>query len=193
VISSVKFRAETLHINLSFIEPNAWITDTENCRQHNLHLDVDGQSQRCSLIPAAQPCDNCLRQSRTLSLQPPLPLPMLRVRAMVLTFFLNEDCTSLTNFRRFAALDEPNCFLCCIYGGDGNVHHPSQNCPLLLDGSQCFKCLGPHLMSDYRNSIPRSLDNCPKCHLLHNGEALGNVLLHKGRYGVDCTGQIRGE
>jgi hypothetical protein len=28
---------------------------------------------------------------------------------------------------------------------------------------------------------------------LHNGQALGNVQLHEGRYGVDCPGQIRGE
>jgi len=32
VISNVKSRAEALHINSSFVEPNAWITDTENCR-----------------------------------------------------------------------------------------------------------------------------------------------------------------
>ncbi len=63
VISSAKFRAEALHIDSSFIEPNAWIVDMENCRRHNLHLAVDGQSQRCSLIPAARPCDNCVRQS----------------------------------------------------------------------------------------------------------------------------------
>jgi hypothetical protein len=73
------------------------------------------------------------------------------------------------------------------------VRHPSQHCPLLLDGSQCFKCLGLHLKLDCRNSIPLSPDSCPKCHLLHNGEALGNVPLHEGRYGVDCPGQIRGE
>jgi hypothetical protein len=71
VISSSKSRAEALHIDSSFVEPNAWIVDMENCRRHNLHLAVDGQSQRCSLIPAARPCDNCLRQSRATSLQPP--------------------------------------------------------------------------------------------------------------------------
>ncbi len=71
VISSAKSRAEALHIDSSFVEPNAWIVDMENCRQHNLHLAVDGQSQRCSLIPAARPCDNCVRQSRATSLQPP--------------------------------------------------------------------------------------------------------------------------
>jgi hypothetical protein len=27
--------------------------------------------QRCSIVPAAQPCDNCLRQSRAVSGQPP--------------------------------------------------------------------------------------------------------------------------
>jgi superfamily II DNA helicase RecQ len=32
VISSAKSRAEALHIDSSFVEPNAWITDTENCR-----------------------------------------------------------------------------------------------------------------------------------------------------------------
>jgi superfamily II DNA helicase RecQ len=58
VISSTRSRAEALHLNSSFAEPNVWITDTEHCRRHNLHLAVDGQSQRCSLIPAAQPCDN---------------------------------------------------------------------------------------------------------------------------------------
>ncbi len=154
---------------------------------------MDGQSQRCNLIPAAQLCDNCLRQSRAVSLEPPPPLPMLRVRATVLTSFMNEDRTSLKNFRRFAALDEPNCLLCSVYGDARNLCHPSQNCPLLLDGYRCFKCLGPHPRSDCPNSIPRSPDNCPKCHLLHNGQALGNVQLHEGRYGVDCPGQIRGE
>jgi superfamily II DNA helicase RecQ len=71
VICSVKSRAEALHIDSSFVEPNAWIMDKENCRRHSLHLAVDGQSQRCNLIPAAQPCDNCLRQSRVVSLEPP--------------------------------------------------------------------------------------------------------------------------
>jgi hypothetical protein len=61
MISYTKSRAEALHLDSSFVEPNIWIMDMENCRRHNLHLDVDGQSQRCSLIPAAQPCDNCLR------------------------------------------------------------------------------------------------------------------------------------
>ncbi len=118
---------------------------------------------------------------------------MLRAQATVLTSFMNEDYTSLMNFRRFAIPDEPNCLLCRVHDGDGNVCHPSQNCPLLLDGYQCFKCLGPHLRSDCRNSIPQSPDSCPKCHLLHNEQALGNVLLHEGRYGVDCSGQIRAE
>ncbi len=106
---------------------------------------------------------------------------------------MNEDRTSLTNFRQFAAPDEPNCLLCCVYGGDGNVCHLSQNCPLLLDGSQCFKCLGSHPRSNCHDSIPQSPDSCPKCHLLHKEQALGNVSLHEGRYGVDCPGQIRGE
>jgi hypothetical protein len=79
---------------------------------------------------------------------------MLRARATVLTSFMIEDRTSLMNFRRLAVLDEPDCLMCRVYGGDGNVCHPSQNCPLLLDGYQCFKCLGPHLRSDCRNSIP---------------------------------------
>jgi superfamily II DNA helicase RecQ len=63
VISNTKSRAEALHLDSSFAEPNVWITDTENCRRHRLHLAVDGQPQRCNLIPAAQPCDNCVRQS----------------------------------------------------------------------------------------------------------------------------------
>jgi superfamily II DNA helicase RecQ len=71
VISSTKSRAEALHIDSSFAEPNAWILDIENCRRHNLHLAMDGQSQWCNLIPAAQPCGNCLRQSRAVSRQPP--------------------------------------------------------------------------------------------------------------------------
>jgi len=193
VISSAKSRAKALHIDSLFVEPNAWITDTENCQRHNLHLAMDGQSQQCNLIPAAQPCDNCVRQSRAVSLEPPPPLPMLRVRATMLTSFMNEDCTSLKNFRRFAAPGEPNCLMCSVYDNSRNLCHPSQNCPLLLDGCRCFKCLGPHPRSDCPNSIPRSPDSCPKCHLLHNGHALGNVQLHEGRYGVDCPGQIRGE
>jgi len=71
VISSTKSRAEAVHLDSSFVEPNVWIMDTENCRRHNLHLAVDGQSQRCNLVPAAQPCDNCLRQSRVVSEQRP--------------------------------------------------------------------------------------------------------------------------
>jgi hypothetical protein len=113
---------------------------------------------------------------------------MLSARGTVLTSFVNEDCAALTNFRQFAAPEEPDCLLCCVYGGDGNVRHPSQNCPLLLDNRECFKCLGPHPRSDYRNSIPQSPNICPKCHLSHNGQALGNVPLHEGRYGVDCPG-----
>ncbi len=74
MISSPKSRAEAMHIHSSFAKPNTWITDTENCRWHNLHMDVDGQSQWCSLIPAARPCDNCLQQSRAMSLQPPPPI-----------------------------------------------------------------------------------------------------------------------
>jgi hypothetical protein len=100
---------------------------------------------------------------------------MLRVRATVLTSFMNEDRTSLKNFRRFAAPDEPYCLMCSVYGDARNLCHPSQNCPLLLDGYQCFKCLGPHPRSNCPNSIPQSPDSCPKCHLLHNGQALGNV------------------
>jgi hypothetical protein len=142
-----------MHIDSSFVEPNAWITDMENCQWHNLHLAVDGQSQRCSLIPAVRPYDNYLQQSRVVSLQPP-PSPMLRVQATMLASFMNEDHTSLTNFRRFATPDEPNCLLCCVYGDDGNVCHPNRSCPLLLDGHQCFKCLRPHPRLDCRNSIP---------------------------------------
>jgi hypothetical protein len=58
---------------------------------------------------------------------------MLNVQATVFTSFMNEDRTSLTKFRRFAAPDEPKCLLCCVYGDDGNVCHPGQNCPLLRD------------------------------------------------------------
>jgi hypothetical protein len=60
MIFSRKSRVETMHIDSSIVEPNAWIMDTENYQQHNLHLVVNGQSQWCSLIQAAQPCDNCL-------------------------------------------------------------------------------------------------------------------------------------
>jgi len=118
---------------------------------------------------------------------------MLRVWATLLTSFMNGDPTSLMNFCWFIAPNEPNCLLCCVYGNDGNLCHPNQNCPLLLDGYQCFKCLGPHPKTDCHNSIPHSPNNCPKCHLLHNGQALGNVPLHEGRYGVDCPGEMWGE
>jgi superfamily II DNA helicase RecQ len=63
VISNRKSRTEALHIDSSFAEPNVWIMDIENYQWHNLHLAVDCQSQWCSLIPTAQPCDNYLRQS----------------------------------------------------------------------------------------------------------------------------------
>jgi hypothetical protein len=59
---------------------------------------------------------------------------MLNVRGTVLTSFVNEDRAALTNLHRFVALDEPDCLLCCVYGSDGDVRHPNQNCPLLLDG-----------------------------------------------------------
>jgi superfamily II DNA helicase RecQ len=78
VIFSTKSKVEVMHIDSSFAKPNAWIMDTKIYRRHNLHLAIDGQSQWCSLIPAAQPCDNCLQQSQVVSLQPPLPLPMLK-------------------------------------------------------------------------------------------------------------------
>jgi hypothetical protein len=42
MISSMKSRVEAMHINSSFVEPNVWIMDMENCRRHNLHLAVDG-------------------------------------------------------------------------------------------------------------------------------------------------------
>jgi hypothetical protein len=66
-------------------------------------------------------------------------LPMLRARATMLTSFMNKDRTSLMNFRRFVVPDKPDCLMRRVYGSDGNVCHPSQNCPLLLDGYQCFK------------------------------------------------------
>ncbi len=96
-----------------------------------------------------------------VSLQPPLPLPILRVRATVLTFFMNEDHTSLINFCSFVALNEPNCLLCCVYGNDGDLCHPSQNCPLLLNGYRCFKYLRPHLRAYFHNSIPHHLTIVP--------------------------------
>jgi len=97
VICSTNSGAEALHLDSSFAEPNLWITDTENCRRHHLHLAVDGQPQRCSLIPVAQPCDNCLWQSRAVSQQPPSPLPILSARGTALTSFMNEDRAALTN------------------------------------------------------------------------------------------------
>jgi hypothetical protein len=108
--------------------------------------------------------------------------------------FRNEDRTSLMNFCRFVAPDEFNCFLCCVYGNDGDLYHLSQNCPLLLDGYQCFECFGPHCGVDCHDSIPHSLNNCPNGHLLHDERTLGNVPLHEGmvliawvRYGVNGT------
>ncbi|CAK9868449.1 unnamed protein product [Sphagnum jensenii] len=71
VISSKKSKAEAMHLDSSFAKPDAWIVDTETCRRHDLHLVVDGQAQRCSIIPAAQPCDNYLCQSRAVFGQPP--------------------------------------------------------------------------------------------------------------------------
>jgi len=43
MISSTESKAEALHLDSSFAKPNGWITDTENCRHHHLHLAVDGQ------------------------------------------------------------------------------------------------------------------------------------------------------
>jgi hypothetical protein len=51
---------KVMHIDSSFIEPNIWIIDMENCWWHTLHLAIDRQSQWHSLIPGAQPCNNCL-------------------------------------------------------------------------------------------------------------------------------------
>jgi hypothetical protein len=53
MIFSTKSRAKTMQIESSFVEPNAWIMDTEVCQRHNLHLAIDDQSQWCSLIPTA--------------------------------------------------------------------------------------------------------------------------------------------
>jgi hypothetical protein len=80
VTFNTKSRAEAMHIDSSFVEANAWIMDTKNCQWHNLHLAIDGQSLWCSLISIAQPCNNYLQQLQVVSLQPPLPLPMLRCR-----------------------------------------------------------------------------------------------------------------
>jgi hypothetical protein len=53
-----------------------------------------------------------------------------------------------------------------------------------------LQSLGPHSRADCQNHIPHSHDICPKCHLLHTRQALGNVPLHEGKYGVECLGQI---
>jgi hypothetical protein len=151
VIYSLKSRAKVLHINSSFVKPNTWIMDTKNYRQHNFHLVVDGQSQWCSLILAAQPCDNCLWQSRAVSLQPRLPpLLMFKVRATILTSFMNKDHTSLTNFRRFATPNEPNYLLCCVYGDDGNM---GQNAPWmwpLWRGTKCTTQTNPKTLYPFK-------------------------------------------
>ncbi len=34
---------------------------------------------------------------------------------------------------------------------------------------------------------------CPTCHLLHNGQALGNIPLHEGKYDIKCRGQLQGK
>jgi hypothetical protein len=54
MIFSKKSRLEAMHIDSSIDEPNASIMNMKNYRQHNLHLVVNGQSQWCSLIQAAQ-------------------------------------------------------------------------------------------------------------------------------------------
>jgi hypothetical protein len=41
--------------------------------------------------------------------------------------------------------------------------------------------------------IPLSLDNCPTYHLLHNGQALGNIPLHEGKYDIKCGVHLRGK
>jgi hypothetical protein len=51
------------------------------------------------------------------------------------TSFMNEDRTSLMNFHQFVVPNEPNCLLSNVYGGDGNVCHPSQNCSSMFQMS----------------------------------------------------------
>jgi len=51
VITNKELCVEVMHIDPSFVEPNASIMDTNNCRKHGLHMFVNGQPQRCSLIP----------------------------------------------------------------------------------------------------------------------------------------------
>jgi hypothetical protein len=77
-------------------------------------------------------------------MEPPLPLPMLRVRATVLTSFMNEDRTSLKNFRRFATPDEPNCLMCSVYDDARNLCHPVKIvrcCWMVVDASNVWDCI----------------------------------------------------
>jgi len=99
---------------------------------------------------------------------------------------MTEDQLSLINIRRFATPNEPNCLMCCFFNPNENNVHLKQHCQRLLQAHQCFKCLGQHSWVDYPNLIPLSLDNCPTCHLLHNGQALGNIPLHEGKYDIKC-------
>jgi len=85
VVTNKELCAEAMHIDPSFVEPNAWIMDTNNCRRHGLHMFVDGQPQWCSLIPRIEPCDNCFRHLRTMSPQPPTPMLMLIMRSTLIT------------------------------------------------------------------------------------------------------------
>lgn len=74
-----------MHMDPSFVEPNARTMDTNNCQRNGLHMFVNGQPQHCSLIPTAEPCDNCFRHLRTMSPQPPTPMPMLIMRSTLIT------------------------------------------------------------------------------------------------------------
>ncbi len=106
---------------------------------------------------------------------------------------MTEDRLSLINIRQFVAPNEPNCFMCCFFNPNENNVHLSQHCQRLLQAHQFFKCLGQHSPVDCPNLIPLSPDNSPTCHLLHNGQALGNISLHEGKYDIKCGGQLQGK
>jgi hypothetical protein len=193
VITNKELCVEAMHMDPSFVEPNARIMDTNNCWKNGLHVFVNGQPQWCNLILTTEPCDNCFHHLQTMSPQPPTPMAMLIMRSTLKPSSMTEDQLSLINIRQFAAPNEPNFLMGCFFNPNENNVHLSQHCQRLLQAHQCFKCLGQHSRVDCPNLIPLSPDNCPTCHLLHNGQALANIPLHERKYDIKCGGQLQGK
>jgi len=121
VIINNELCVKGMHMDPSFVEPNARIMDTNNGWKNGLHMFINGQPQQCSLIPIAEPYDNYFHHLQTMSPQPQAPMPMLIMRSILKPSSMIEDWLSLINIRQFAAPNEPNCLMCCFFNPNENM------------------------------------------------------------------------